>query len=44
MIPRWGGARLKLAGNDAKDDVNQSKQIVKQIVNELEDVLDILKK
>jgi DNA-binding transcriptional MerR regulator len=39
-----GGARQKLSGNDAKDDVNQSKQIVKQLVNELEEVLEILKR
>ena len=39
-----GGARQKLAGTEAKEDVNQSRQIIRQLVGELEDVLDILKR
>jgi len=39
-----GGARQKLEGNDAKDDVNQSQQIIRQMRTELEEVLQILKR
>jgi DNA-binding transcriptional MerR regulator len=39
-----GGARQKLSGEDAKDDVNQSQQIIKQLRVELEEVLQILKR
>ena len=39
-----GGARQKLSGGEAKEDVNHSKQIIKQMISELEDVLDILKR
>jgi DNA-binding transcriptional MerR regulator len=39
-----GGARLRLAGEEAKDDVNQSQQIIRQLRAELEDVLAILKR
>ncbi|MGB0751379.1 MAG: MerR family transcriptional regulator [Gammaproteobacteria bacterium] len=39
-----GGARQRLAGEDAKDDVNQSQQIIRQLRVELEDVLAILKR
>lgn len=39
-----GGARQKLAGGEAKEDVNHSKQIIRQMVTELEDVLNILKR
>jgi DNA-binding transcriptional MerR regulator len=38
-----GGARQKLSGDDAKDDQNQSQQIIKQLRTELEDILKILK-
>ncbi len=38
-----GGARQKLSGEAAKDDQNQSKQIIKQLRSELEDILKILK-
>jgi len=37
------GARQKLSGQDAKTDYNRSKQIVKQVRKELEEVLEILK-
>ena len=39
-----GGARQKLSSTGAKEDVNQSSQIVKQMVSELEEVLGILKR
>ena len=39
-----GGARQRLAGEDAKDDVNQSQQIIRQLRVELDDVLAILKR
>jgi len=39
-----GGARQKLAGPDAKDDNNQSQQLVHQLRVELEDLLHVLKR
>ena len=39
-----GGARLRLSGEEAKEDVNQSQQIIRQLRAELEDVLLILKR
>ena len=39
-----GGARQKLSGEDAKVDINQSQQIIRQLRLELEDVLNILKR
>jgi len=39
-----GGARQRLSGETAKDDSSQSQQIVRQLRNELEDVLQILKR
>ena len=39
-----GGARLRLSGTEAKDDSNQSQQIIRQLRNELEEVLDLLKR
>ncbi len=39
-----GGARQQLTGEQAKEDSSQSNQIVKQIKNELEDILQLLKK
>jgi len=38
-----GGARQKLSGNDTRNDLTRSRQIVKQLRKELEDVLEILK-
>jgi DNA-binding transcriptional MerR regulator len=38
-----GGARLKLTGEDATVDSNQSQQIIRQMRTELEDLLGILK-
>ncbi len=39
-----GGARQRLTGDDAKSDVSQSQQIIKQIRMELEQVLKILRR
>ncbi len=39
-----GGARQQLSGDTAKDDQNQSQQIVKQLRTELEEVLHILRR
>ena len=39
-----GGARQRLSGDDAKSDVTQSQQIIKQIRLELEQVLKILRR
>ena len=38
-----GGARQKLAGQSAKEDSNQSQQIVQQMRSELEDLLQYLR-
>ena len=37
-----GGARQKMAGNEAKDDSIQRQQIIRQVRTEMEDVLHIL--
>ena len=39
-----GGARQRLTGEEAREDVNQSQQIVKQIRGELEEILKILRR
>jgi DNA-binding transcriptional MerR regulator len=39
-----GGARQRLTGDEARDDLNQSQQIVRQVRLELEDVLRILRR
>ena len=39
-----GGARQRLTGDDAKSDVTQSQQIIKQLRVELEQVLKILRR
>ena len=39
-----GGARQKMSGEDAKEDVTQSQQIVRQVRLELEEVLGLLKR
>ena len=39
-----GGARQMLDGDEAKDDVNRSQQIIRQVRMELEDVLQVLKR
>ena len=39
-----GGARQRLSGEEAKNDVSQSRQIIHQLRGELEDVRIILKR
>jgi DNA-binding transcriptional MerR regulator len=38
-----GGARQRLSGDEARTDVTQSQQIIRQVRAELEEVLDILR-
>ena len=38
-----GGARQRLSGEDHKDDATQYKQLIHQMLAELEEVLDVLK-
>lgn len=38
------GARQRLEGEDAKDDVSRSQQLVRQLRSELEDVLHVLRR
>lgn len=39
-----GGARQRLTCDVAKDDSHKSRQLLKQLIFELEEILDILKK
>ncbi|MHB8472017.1 MAG: MerR family transcriptional regulator [Gammaproteobacteria bacterium] len=39
-----GGARQKLSGSEAKEDINQSQQIIRQLRGELEELMQILKR
>jgi len=39
-----GGARQRLSGEEAKVDVNQSQQIIRQLRLDLEEVLDLLRR
>ena len=39
-----GGARQMLEGNESRDDVSRSQQIIRQVRMELEDVLQVLKR
>jgi len=39
-----GGARQRLSGTEARDDSNQSQQIIRQLRSELEVILDILRR
>ncbi|MCP4494407.1 MAG: MerR family transcriptional regulator [Gammaproteobacteria bacterium] len=39
-----GGARQRLEGEGAKDDINQSQQIIRQTLVELEELLTLLKR
>src|SRR5215208_4785787 len=39
-----GGARNRLQGDDARDDLTQTQQIVRQLRGELEEVLRILRR
>ena len=38
-----GGARQQLSGDNSRDDSTQYKQLIRQMINELEDVLTVLK-
>ena len=38
-----GGARQRLSGDNSRDDSTQYKQLIRQMINELEDVLTVLK-
>jgi len=37
------GARQRLSGEEQKEDKTQSKQLVKQMIAELEDLLKVIK-
>ena len=39
-----GGARQRLSGDEAKDDTTQYRQLIRQMIAELEDVLLVLRK
>ena len=39
-----GGARLRMSSDEAKDDTTQYKQLIRQTISELEDVLLVLRK
>jgi len=39
-----GGARNRLEGEEAREDVSQSQQLIRQLRTELEDVLKILRR
>ena len=38
-----GGARQRLTSDDSKEDTNQTQQMIRQMISELEDVLGALK-
>jgi DNA-binding transcriptional MerR regulator len=37
-----GGAKLQLSGVEAKDDISQYKQLIRQMIRELEEVLAVM--
>ncbi|RFA24411.1 transcriptional regulator [Alkalilimnicola ehrlichii] len=39
-----GGARQRLSGEEVKEDINHSQQVIRQIRAELESLLDLLKR
>jgi DNA-binding transcriptional MerR regulator len=39
-----GGARQRLTGDEARSDISQSQQIIRQVRQELEDILRILRR
>jgi DNA-binding transcriptional MerR regulator len=39
-----GGARQKLTGEEAKTDLSQSQQIIKQLRKELDEILKLLRR
>jgi DNA-binding transcriptional MerR regulator len=38
-----GGARQQLSGDSSRDDSTQYKQLIRQMINELDDVLAVIK-
>lgn len=38
-----GGARQRMSGDDVKDDASQYRQLIRQMITELEEVLTVLK-
>ncbi|WP_407291045.1 MerR family transcriptional regulator [Stutzerimonas zhaodongensis] len=38
-----GGARQRMSGDEARDDTTQYKQLIRQMITELEEVLHVLK-
>ena len=39
-----GGARQRLSGEEAREDANQSQQIIRQLRTELENILELLRR
>jgi DNA-binding transcriptional MerR regulator len=39
-----GGARQRMSGEEARDDTTQYKQLIRQMISELEEVLQVLRK
>ncbi len=39
-----GGARQRLSGEEAREDANQSQQIIRQLRTELEKILELLRR
>lgn len=39
-----GGARQRLSGNEAKEDLSQTQQVIRQMRMELEDLLQVLRR
>jgi hypothetical protein len=39
-----GGAKQKLEGSETKDDSSQSRQLIRQMILELEEVLAVLER
>lgn len=39
-----GGARQRLSGEEAKDDLTQTQQMIRQVRTELEDLLQVLRR
>ena len=39
-----GGARQRMSGEEAREDTTQYKQLIRQMISELEEVLQVLRK
>ena len=39
-----GGTRQRMSGDEARDDTTQYKQLIRQMISELEEVLQVLRK